>query len=207
MEENEDTMTYERGNIVPLHRAPRTIQPEIAPERLDRSISFRKYSTMPEQFAILDGSPNDHQFTSTTRPLTANLMRRIAKENSILQQSLPDGVFVRTWEPRLDLLRVLIVGPHDTPYEFAPFIFDLQYGPQFPISSPSAFFHSWTGNLGRVNPNLYEDGKICLSLLGTWNADEHNEAWSAKDSTVLQLIVSLMGLVLVKEPYYSKLYS
>ena len=205
MEENEDTVNH-RGEIPSITPALRTSRPDIAPERLDRSISFKNYSTMPEQFAILDGAPNDHQFTSTTRPLTANLMRRIAKENGILQQSLPDGVFVRTWESRLDVLRVLIVGPHDTPYEFAPFIFDLQYGPQFPISPPSAFFHSWTGNLGRVNPNLYEDGKICLSLLGTWNADEHNEAWSSKDSTVLQLIVSLMGLVLVKEPYYSKFY-
>ena len=134
---------------------------------------------MPEPFAILEGAPDDHHFTSTSRPLTASLMRRIAKENEIIQQSLPDGVFVRTWESRLDLLRVLIVGPHDTPYEFAPFIFDLQYGAQFPTSPPSAFFHSWTGNLGRVNPNLYEDGTICLSLLGTWNADKHNEAWSS----------------------------
>ena len=206
MDENEDTIN-DREEISSITPATRTIRPEIALEHPDRSISFKYYSTMPEQFAILDGAPTDHQFTSTTRPLTANLMRRIAKENGILQQSLPDGVFVRTWESRLDLLRVLIVGPHDTPYEFAPFIFDLQYGPQFPVSPPNAFFHSWTGNLGRVNPNLYEDGKICLSLLGTWNADEHNEAWSSKDSTVLQLIVSLMGLVLVKEPYYSKLSS
>ena len=204
-EENEDTGTQKEkaSSITPKIK---TTRPNIAPERPDRVVSFKNYSAMPEQFSILDGSPNDHHFTSTSRHLTASLMRRIAKENGIIQQSLPDGVFVRTWESRLDLLRVLIVGPHDTPYEFAPFIFDLQYGAQFPTSPPSAFFHSWTGNLGRVNPNLYEDGTICLSLLGTWDADKHNEAWSSKDSTVLQLIVSLMGLVLVKEPYYSKLY-
>ena len=204
-EANEDTGTY-REKTSSITPESRTTRPKIALERPDRAISFKNYSAMPEQFAVLDGAPDDHHFTSTSRPLTANLMRRIAKENGIIQQSLPDGVFVRTWESRLDLLRVLIIGPHDTPYEFAPFIFDLQYGAQFPTSPPSAFFHSWTGNLGRVNPNLYEDGTICLSLLGTWNADKHNEAWSSKDSTVLQLIVSLMGLVLVKEPYYSELY-
>ena len=202
-EANDDTDTH-KEKISSITPAIRTIRPNVTLERPDRAISFKDYSTMPEQFAILGGAPDDHHFTSTSRPLTANLMRRIAKENGIIQQSLPDGVFVRTWESRVDLLRVLIVGPHDTPYEFAPFIFDLQYGAQFPTSPPSAFFHSWTGNLGRVNPNLYEDGTICLSLLGTWNADKHNEAWSSKDSTVLQLIVSLMGLVLVKEPYYSK---
>ena len=205
-EENEEKGTY-RARTSSITPEVRTIRPTIALERPDRAISFKDYSAMPEPFAILEGAPDDHHFTSTSRPLTASLMRRIAKENEIIQQSLPDGVFVRTWESRLDLLRVLIVGPHDTPYEFAPFIFDLQYGAQFPTSPPSAFFHSWTGNLGRVNPNLYEDGTICLSLLGTWNADKHNEAWSSKESTVLQLIVSFMGLVLVKEPYYSKLYS
>ena len=58
---------------------------------------------------------------------------------------------------------------------------------------------------GRVNPNLYEEGKICLSLLGTWQGDEaRNEAWTPNQSTVLQVLVSILGLVLVREPYYNE---
>jgi ubiquitin-conjugating enzyme E2 O len=58
---------------------------------------------------------------------------------------------------------------------------------------------------GRVNPNLYEEGKICLSLLGTWQGDEaRNEAWTPHQSTVLQVLVSILGLVLVREPYYNE---
>ena len=207
-EDNQELDTY---NPEMHHCTPEieTTQASVAPESirsgLDQAVHFTRHASMPEQFGILEGVPNDHRFIDARRPLTANLMRRIVKENEIMLHSLPDGVFVRTWESRLDLVRVIIVGPHDTPYEFSPFIFDLQYGPQFPTSPPSAFFHSWTGNLGRINPNLYEDGTICLSLLGTWDASKQNEAWSSKDSTILQLIVSLMGLVLVKEPYYSKL--
>ena len=68
---------------------------------------------------------------------------------------------------------------------------------------PVGYFHSWTAGIGRVNPNLYEDGKICLSLLGTWHAEKRGEGWSAAGSSVLQLLVSLMGLVLVREPWYS----
>ena len=160
--------------------------------------------TLPS-FSVLEGeAPLDHHFFGSSRPLTSNLMRRIMKEHKIMQSSLPDGIYVRTWESRLDLLRVLIVGPFDTPYEFAPFVVDLHFGLAFPTSSPDAYFHSWTNGLGRINPNLYEDGKICLSLLGTWDADERNEEWSPQRSTVLQILVSLMGLVLVKEPYYSR---
>ena len=168
-------------------------------------ITYSSYSSKPPSFSVLDsGAPSDHHFIRSSRPLTANLMRRVMKEHKIMQSSLPDGIFVRTWESRLDLLRVLIIGPFDTPYEFAPFVLDFHFGLSFPTASPDVYFHSWTGNAGRINPNLYEDGKVCLSLLGTWDADERNEEWSSKKSTVLQILVSLMGLVLVKEPYFSK---
>jgi ubiquitin-conjugating enzyme E2 O len=62
---------------------------------------------------------------------------------------------VRTYESRLDLLRVLILGPQNTPYENAPFLFDFSLS-SFPSLPPEAFFHSWTpSGGGRVNPNLY----------------------------------------------------
>jgi Ubiquitin-conjugating enzyme len=48
--------------------------------------------------------------------------------------------------------------------------------------------------------NLYEEGKVCLSILGTWTGDK-NEIWSATRSSLLQAFVSIQGLVLVKEPY------
>ena len=167
--------------------------------------SVSSHSLTLPSFSVLEGeAPSDHHFFGSSRPLTSNLMRRIMKEHKIMQSSLPDGIYVRTWESRLDLLRVLILGPFDNPYEFAPFVVDLHFGLAFPTSSPDAYFHSWTNGLGRINPNLYEDGKICLSLLGTWDADERNEEWSPQRSTVLQILVSLMGLVLVKEPYYSR---
>ena len=110
---------------------------------------------------------------------------------------------MRTYESRLDLLRCLIIGPEDTPYEYAPFVVDLQIGPEFPQMPPLAHFHSWTGGLGRINPNLYEEGKICLSLLNTWPGQSEGETWSDKAS-ILQVLISLMGLVLVKQPFYNE---
>lgn len=159
-----------------------------------------------EPFLILDNSPEGHYFSSPVDPpwTSSSLPKRIAKDYKILRSSLPPGILVRTWESRLDLLRVLIIGPSDTPYEYAPFIIDMQLPPSYPQQAPQAFFHSWTNGAGPVNPNLYEDGKICLSLLGTWHADERNESWSPTKSTLLQVLVSIMGLVLVKEPYYNE---
>ena len=161
--------------------------------------------TVPSQFFILqEAPPRDHHYISRTPSLTSAKMRRITKEHQIMQSSLPEGVFVRTWEDRLDILRVLIIGPRETPYELAPFLIDFYFSDAFPVKPPDAYFHSWTNGVGRVNPNLYEDGNICLSLLGTWPGDNGHDVWSANGSTMLQVIVSILGLVLVREPYYSK---
>ncbi|KAH9878092.1 hypothetical protein J1614_003309 [Plenodomus biglobosus] len=158
----------------------------------------------PAPFAILDTpAPASHHYISSPSTASPTLMRRIAKEHRILSSSLPPSIYVRTWESRLDLLRILIIGPADTPYEFAPFVIDFHLLPGFPAVPPEVFFHSWTKGAGPVNPNLYEDGKICLSLLGTWHSEGKGEGWTSK-STMLQVLVSILGLVLVKEPYYNE---
>ena len=169
-----------------------------------QQIKFTAFPNMPAQFEIVDESPPiNHNFYSQSVLLSATLMRRIRKEHKILESSLPEGIWVRTWEDRLDLLRVLIIGPEETPYTLAPFVLDFHLNQDFPHSPPEAYFHSWTRGLGRINPNLYEDGKVCLSLLGTWQAERKDESWS-EDSTLLQVFVSLMGLVLVEEPFYNE---
>jgi ubiquitin-conjugating enzyme E2 O len=167
--------------------------------------SPEKQSDTPASFTILESSPpTDHRYITQSSASSSTFMRRIAKEHKILSTSLPPGIFVRTWESRLDLIRVLMIGPNETPYEYAPFVIDFHLPSTYPQSPPEAYFHSWTNGNGPVNPNLYEDGKICLSLLGTWHTDERNESWSPAKSTLLQVLVSIMGLVLVKEPYYNE---
>ena len=52
----------------------------------------------------------------------------------------------------------------------------------------------------RLNPSLYENGKVCLSLLGTWSGP----GWDPESSTLLQLLVSVQSLVLVDKPYYNE---
>lgn len=176
----------------------------IEDSRMDHD-SSEPQSDGPASFLILESSPpTNHHYLTQSSVSSTTFMRRIAKEHKILRSSLPPGIFVRTWESRLDLIRVLVIGPQDTPYEYAPFVIDFHLASTYPQTAPEAFFHSWTQGNGPVNPNLYEDGKICLSLLGTWHTDERNESWSPTKSTLLQVLVSIMGLVLVKEPYYNE---
>ena len=68
------------------------------------------------------------------------------------------NILVRAYEDRADLLRCLIIGPLGTPFQNAPFLFDVFLSPtKFPHEPPNVFFHSWAGGT-RVSPNLYAEG-------------------------------------------------
>lgn len=54
-----------------------------------------------------------------------------------------------------------------------------------------------------MNPNLYESGKVCLSLLNTWWGNGC-EKWGKSNSTMLQVLVSIQGLVLNDKPYFNE---
>ena len=47
------------------------------------------------------------------------------------------------------------------------------------------------------------DGKVCLSLLGTWDGDR-GESWNSQTSTLLQVLVSIQSLILVPEPFFNE---
>lgn len=62
--------------------------------------------------------------------------------------------------------------------------------------------HYHSGGL-RLNPNLYNCGKVCLSLLNTWSGSR-KEKWIPGTSTMLQVLVSVQGLILNARPYFNE---
>mmetsp|Transcript_19443 Transcript_19443/g.38096 ORF Transcript_19443/g.38096 Transcript_19443/m.38096 type:complete len:394 (-) Transcript_19443:163-1344(-) len=57
----------------------------------------------------------------------------------------------------------------------------------------------------RFNPNLYNNGKVCLSLLGTWRGGATgSENWT-KNSSLWQVLVSIQSAILGSEfPYFNE---
>lgn len=68
--------------------------------------------------------------------LNRQRMKRVVRETTILQTSLPEGIFVRHGSSRLDVMKVLIIGPQGTPYEDGFFMFDLFLPADFPQKPP-----------------------------------------------------------------------
>jgi ubiquitin-conjugating enzyme len=94
-------------------------------------------------------------------------MKQLIMEIASLRTSLPPGIYVRHGSSRLDVLKALIVGPKDTPYENGLFEFDIWCPSNYPQEPPKVHFKTTGGGRAHFNPNLYPEGKVCLSLIGT----------------------------------------
>lgn len=160
----------------------------------ETACTFKRFDTARD--------PIDHYFIGTNGQVNGGRkwFKKVQQDWNILQNNLPDGIYVRVYEDRMDLVRAVIVGAYATPYQDGLFFFDFHLPPEYPDVPPSAYYHSggW-----RINPNLYEEGKVCLSLLNTWTG-RGNEVWDSSSSSILQVLVSLQGLVLNSKPYFNE---
>ncbi|XP_065205683.1 baculoviral IAP repeat-containing protein 6-like [Planococcus citri] len=134
-------------------------------------------------------------------------VRHLALETTSLRTTLPlsysSSIFVRRDTNRLDMMKALIVGPAETPYSNGCFIFDIFFPANYP-NGPMLVNLETTGRGSiRFNPNLYNDGKVCLSVLNTWTGSPE-ERWNAKTSSLLQVLVSIQSLILVPDPYFNE---
>lgn len=104
------------------------------------------------------------------------------------------GISLNPWHPSfllslprdMTLLQAMITGPQGTPYSGGCFVFDIYFPSDYPNEPPKVNMQTTGNGQVRFNPNLYNCGKVCLSLLGTWSG-EVGENWNSKTSTLLQV--------------------
>mmetsp|Transcript_12953 Transcript_12953/g.28730 ORF Transcript_12953/g.28730 Transcript_12953/m.28730 type:complete len:1084 (+) Transcript_12953:196-3447(+) len=201
--EAEAAATTTTTTTTTTHTAPATATATAAAADMEEDTAGERVEVSFEEMAC-DVVPKDHHFLHAsslpTGPSARQFMRRVQKEWQILQLGLPRGVWVHLYPERMDLMRACLAGPEGTPYADALFFFDVCLPPTYPQHPPQVWFWSFGESL---NPNLYENGKVCLSLLGTWSGKE-SETWSPERSNLLQVLVSILGLVLNMEPYYNE---
>lgn len=134
-------------------------------------------------------------------------MLRMISEISSFKSNMPlqwdSSIWVRYSKQHNNVFSFFISGPKDTPYENGIFEFHASFPTNYPQSEPQVLLKTTGNNTVRFNPNLYNNGKVCLSLLGTWSGQE-NEKWNPKTSTFIQVIVSIQSLILVEQPYFNE---
>lgn len=172
----------------------------------DSSCNEKRYLNELEalKFDMIEEGIKDFRY-KTEKGMNSIVANHLAKEFGILMKSLPityqSSIFVRADENCIKCLRVLITGTSDTPYDSGVFIFDLFAGDDYPDGPPQMVFLNTGGK--RFNPNLYNNGKVCLSLLGTWRG-QAAESWNKNTSTLQQLLVSVQSQILTDQPYFNE---
>ena len=159
------------------------------------SSMFRKYRPSPSAIPVIASSGAGA--SSMKRHM------RVAAEMAnlpTLAVNYPSSILVRQDESSIDYLRALMTGPTDTPYAGGCFFFDIYLPPSYPQVNPSVIFLTTGGGSARFNPNLYADGKVCLSLLGTWSGP----GWDPAISTLAQVLISIQAQIMNEAPYYNE---
>jgi ubiquitin-protein ligase len=135
-----------------------------------------------------------------TNQNTKKIMSELVSLGSTLPVHWASSIFVRVSDESINLIKALIIGPEGTPYENGCYEFDIYLPPTYPNVSPSVKLITTGQGTVRFNPNLYKDGKVCLSLLGTWDGP----GWIPGESTLLQVLMSIQSLIFVNNPFFNE---
>ena len=113
-----------------------------------------------------------------------------------------NGIFIEFDEIDILKAKALIIGPKDTIYDNAYLFFTIEFPKNYPFSPPILTYKSQ--NKVRIHPNIYVNGKVCLSILGTWSGPSWTHTMDI--TTVLLTIQSLLdNNPLANEPGYEKI--
>lgn len=132
-----------------------------------------------------------------------SINRLIRDVKDMQDKTLPSsGIYYKHDDTDMLTGYALIIGPRDTPYFGGYYFFTFHFPPTYPMDPPVVTYETNKDNI-RFHPNFYRTGKICISLLNTWNGEQ----WSACQNikSVLLTICSLFdNEPLLNEPGITK---
>lgn len=108
------------------------------------------------------------------------IQKEIYAEQGIFYEPNPQNIMEGT---------ACIFGPEGTPYEGCPMFYTFSFPQTYPFDPPQVSFRTADGHT-RFHPNMYREGKVCLSILHTWQGPKW--ASTMRISTVLLTLQSLM---------------
>ena len=141
--------------------------------------------------------------SSTTILHTTNARRLIKDINDIYKDPLDNqGIYYK--HDSDDMLKgyAMIIGPEHGLYANGIYFFKFNYPVDYPFSPPIVEYCTNDGST-RFNPNLYRQGKVCLSILNTWEGDSWTACQSIR-SVLLQLLLLFHDKPLLNEPGISE---
>ena len=140
--------------------------------------------------------------------MTSTNDKRILRELKHLEESRQDlidnGIYFYYNETNFKKIYTMFLGQKNTPYENGFFFISFEYPEKYPMQPPTAKYetqgliiqHPTNKCISvRFNPNLYSCGKVCLSMLNTWQGP----GWTPAN-TIHNVLIAIQSLVLNENP-------
>ena len=125
---------------------------------------------------------------------SALAIRRITLDVKKVMEAAESGLFWIHDETETTHGWAVVCAYDGTPYYGGAFCFEVQFPDNYPFEPP-AFTDLTNDGRTRFNPNLYKNGKVCLSLLNTWQGEQ----WSGVQG-LLSILQSIQTAVINEEP-------
>lgn len=118
--------------------------------------------------------------------------KRLGRDlQAMMHQDMRDlGIFYTYDDADVRKGTALLFGPEGTPYANCPLVFSVSIPMDYPFNSPSVQILTSDGAT-RFHPNLYIQGKVCLSILGTYSGPKWASTMSLE--TIFKSIHSLLN--------------
>ena len=113
-----------------------------------------------------------------------------------------DGIYYMHDDENILKGYALIRGPLDTPYSYGFYLFEITYPKDYPTNPPKFTFLTNSDNV-RMNPNLYRNGKVCVSILNTWRGEQWSSCQTIK-TVLLTLLMIFNNKPLLNEPGFQE---
>lgn len=123
--------------------------------------------------------------------------KRIQKElKDLFSDKLEDnGIYYEIDEDNINIIKIMMIGTKNTPYENGFYFFTIRFPSNYPSVPVKVWYYTTHPNM-RFNPNLYNRGKVCLSIINTWGSRDN---WT-EDMTAKSVMLSIQSMVLTEEP-------
>jgi ubiquitin-protein ligase len=142
--------------------------------------------------------------SKTNLVITRETIHRLAKDVKQMMKDPLDENGIYYKHDDTDMLKglAMIVGQQDTPYYGGYYFFLFHFPSEYPFIPPKVSFLT-NGDGVRFNPNLYINGKVCVSILNTWAGEQ----WSSCQ-TIRSILLAISTLLckdpLLNEPGFTK---
>lgn len=142
--------------------------------------------------------------TEKSNFMTKKSQKRLLKDVvELIKNPLSDqGIYYIHDEDNMKKGYALVFGPSDTIYQFGSYLFEFNYPNDYPFSPPKLQYCTNNGKT-RFNPNLYRNGKVCISILNTWKGEQWTSCQTIR-SVLLTLVTLLHNKPLTNEPGFTE---